>query len=370
MIKLFGLILLSTLAFVVLTSCGETIEIPVQTTEPPIAQLVVQADEIEEISDIQKSEIPELELQIAVADTERLSTFSNLYEFFYPSAHGLGEDFITGYNIVIWSNVPLYDFAVITFGNDSLDGEFIFIPIDTFEQVDVLLPGDAFVLNSYYTKGTYPWSGITFNDENGVKRYFAINEGWPVIGDGELIIWEFENRTHELPPDWTPWWEVEPNADNYIVVYPSELPEGLAGFSLFLHESYTFKPHPTLGDWGWFSISDGNREHIMTIGQLNPENGDMEGMSESAFLERQASIYGAYEPPTEDFLFYKFPRFIGASDSLEISEIEMQRFYSDNRKGGLFFIQILLLPEEWEKGYDYDLIRAIKSFRIAFDPYT
>ena len=319
------------------------------------------------ISQVETYEEPEqavtiasgLKLHVAEVSDELLSTFSYLHEFDYSNVHD--ENTVTDLSLVIWSNFLLHGFAVISFGNDTIDDELIYIPIDTFGFIDSLIPGDAFVINSYYTRGSMPWSGVTFVDESGTRRYFALIQDHSEQEGGWSLI-EFENRTHELPPDWTPWWEIKCET-NYIVVYASELPKGFAGFSFFLENGFTFEPEPWSRESGWFIISNGTREYIMSIGQF-PNI----GMSEKEYMDDLASIFGAYEPPTEDFPFYSFSRFIGASDSISGDhELEMQRFYRDNRKGGVFLIQIILLPEEWEKGYDISLKQALESFAVLLD---
>ena len=150
----------------------------------------------------------ELDLQIALADEELLSTFDHLHEVDYAIAHAPYLDAIppSDVKLVIWTNVPLRNFALLTFANDVISEESIFIPIDTFGQVSELSPGEGFVVNSYFGMGTLPWSGVTFIDESGTTRYFAFIQNQGEQGD-PFLIWEFENRTSELPPDWTPWWE-------------------------------------------------------------------------------------------------------------------------------------------------------------------
>jgi hypothetical protein len=187
-----------------------------ETQNPITASDLAQEPPQEEAND--SAEFEELNLQIAQASDDLLSAFSHLHEFNYTHINDPQFDgYKTDLDLVVWANVPLRDFAMLSFGNDTLDDELIFIPLDTFGQIDELMPGHAFVINSYYTIGTLPWSGVTFIDESGLRRYFAINEGWSDEGEGEseseFHIWEFENKTHELPSDWTPWWEEEYQTD-------------------------------------------------------------------------------------------------------------------------------------------------------------
>ena len=112
--------------------------------------------------------------------------------------------------ILIQTNMPLRDFAVIIIGNDRLDDEdgLIFIPTEKFGMIAEFLPGEAFIIKSYLGEGTIPWSGITFLDEDDVQRYYAIVQDHSGLQDPYLLI-PFDDRTEELPDDWQPWWENE-----------------------------------------------------------------------------------------------------------------------------------------------------------------
>ena len=147
----------------------------------------------------------ELNIQIALADETLLSTFSHIHEVNYADVHevyfGTIESDVT---LVIWANIPLQNFALLTFSPEPIGDETLFIPINTFGKIDTLKPNEAFAINSYIGMGTLPWSGITFVDESGLSRYFAMQQSQM---DGRYHIFEFENRTHELPPEWTPWWK-------------------------------------------------------------------------------------------------------------------------------------------------------------------
>ncbi|MCL2587971.1 MAG: hypothetical protein FWD84_01025 [Oscillospiraceae bacterium] len=102
-----------------------------------------------------------------------------------------------GDRLMIQADVPLYEFAVIVVENDILEDEIVFIPGDAFGMIEVLLPGEAFIINSYMGLGTFPWSGITFLDENGQRWFFTINQN--MSGEGApYILWGFEDRSDEL----------------------------------------------------------------------------------------------------------------------------------------------------------------------------
>jgi len=176
----------------VLTACYESIEF--RASEPTSNEEIV--------------------IKVALASDEFLSVFDYLHEFDYSEVlvsriHGGNTARYTdGDNLVIWTNRPLLDFAVISMGHDFIGDELFFIPMDSFGLIDELLPDEAFVITNYWGMGAFPWSGVTFVDEDGINRYFSIrqNHAYP---DGSGYPWdigEFYNRNDELPEDWQPWW--------------------------------------------------------------------------------------------------------------------------------------------------------------------
>jgi len=119
-------------------------------------------------------------LQIAVANDEFLSTFEHLHMVDYTLAREARSDApvepFHGRSLAIWTDVPLYDVALMTIEHDFIASDLIFIPLETFGHVTQLQPGEAFVINNYIGWGTMPWSGITFVDENGDRRYFWMQQ--------------------------------------------------------------------------------------------------------------------------------------------------------------------------------------------------
>ena len=110
--------------------------------------------------------------------------------------------------LLIRTNIPLREFSVISMGNYSIEDEdgFIFIPIETFGIVEYFMPGEAFIIKSYLGLGTLPWSAITFLDDEGIQRHYAIVQDQSGLFDPYRLI-PFEDRTDELPDDWEPWWD-------------------------------------------------------------------------------------------------------------------------------------------------------------------
>jgi hypothetical protein len=165
--------------------------------------------EADEIADYPQDDA--VGVQIALANEKQLGAFDYIHEFDYmlvrESVHGFASD-ILGDTLVIWTDIHVRDFSVISVGHDFIDDELFFIPIEVFGQVDNLPPGMGFVINSYISLGTMPWSGITFVDENDVKRYFTILQDQSDEFPPYRLI-EFEDRTSELPPDWRPPWSAD-----------------------------------------------------------------------------------------------------------------------------------------------------------------
>ncbi|MCL2587887.1 MAG: hypothetical protein FWD84_00580 [Oscillospiraceae bacterium] len=190
------LTLLLILGFIFTLAACNDVDTP-ELTQAPMETPPVESSYDEEYED--------LILQIAPADDALLATFDSYFEMDHPSAYVASGG---GISIAIWANIPLQNFSFMTFGNDILGEETIFIPIDTFGTVEELLPGQGFVIHPYIGLGSLPWTGVTFVDPNGVQRYFALaqNQAYPEHG-GQWVIWEFENRTDELPADWVAPWE-------------------------------------------------------------------------------------------------------------------------------------------------------------------
>jgi hypothetical protein len=152
----------------------------------------------------------ELELNIELATEERLGSFAARYDVDYTRVREArdGGDFepLNGDTLVIWANVPLYQLAVLSVGNDFINDEFWYIPIQEFDTIHTLHPGQALVIRSYVSVGMLPWSGITFTDGNGARHYFTIFQDQSDEFPPYRLL-PFENRSDELPADWVPWWE-------------------------------------------------------------------------------------------------------------------------------------------------------------------
>ena len=96
-----------------------------------------------------------------------------------------------GDRLIIWANKPMYNLSLIAVDHVVMDEEIHFFATDTVFTVDELNPANAsaFVIDSYYGMGTLPWSGIVFEDESGVRRYFTLQQSGY---DGVFRLHEFE----------------------------------------------------------------------------------------------------------------------------------------------------------------------------------
>jgi len=126
----------------------------------------------------ERQEHTPIEIEIRLADDEFLATFYDLHHVDYGLAHvGYWEPIESDIDLVIWANVPLYDFALLAFKEvDFVDGEVVYAVTGTYGKVAVLEAGHGFVITSYYDKGTMPWSGIRFVDANGETRHMAMQQ--------------------------------------------------------------------------------------------------------------------------------------------------------------------------------------------------
>ena len=132
-----------------------------------------------------------LDMKIARASDELLSTFSTIHKFDYTiimeALYGSDFKYDNGEKLVIWSNAPIQDFYIITIEHDFINDKILFTPKDFFGHIEELLPGQAFVINAYVDVGTFPKSGITFKDESGNTHYYAIQLNLSDEGDPYLL---------------------------------------------------------------------------------------------------------------------------------------------------------------------------------------
>ena len=108
--------------------------------------------------------MPRLDLRIAIANDEFLSTFHNLHE--------VGDPEMFGERIVVWANIHLYDVSMIYL---DFTGEYpVYTLKETHDAIDELRAGDGFVFHNYRGLGSLPWLGIRIVDYAGQARFFAM----------------------------------------------------------------------------------------------------------------------------------------------------------------------------------------------------
>ncbi|MCL2398361.1 MAG: hypothetical protein FWC91_01290 [Defluviitaleaceae bacterium] len=265
----------------------------VQDTQPTQTQYTT-----EPIGNVPIIELEEFEIQINFANDDFLRTFDHIHELDYSvvrtARDGSADGLTGGDNLMIWANQPITDFAVLLIVNDIIDEELIFIPLDSFGTLSELNPNEAFVINNYWGLGTLPWSGITFTEESGIKRYFTLQQS---MYDGNWRFLEFENRVNELPNDWKPeWYNVlteQPNISEYGWQIAAEF---LSGFTtLFTGVSHaeiiwdedTHMPVAT-GRFipGW----DSESQQLLTTYELPEISFAPIAVRSSAFLDRYGNI--------------------------------------------------------------------------------
>jgi len=143
-------------------------------------------------------------LFIATAFDSLLGSLSTTFDVHYYRLHGW-EPEPWGASIVIWATTALYHLELISLTTDIFEHDLLYIPTGSYGHIDILQPGEGFVIHHYIGMGTLPWSGFTFLDETGERHHFLMqhdNSDSP----NRYLIAPFVDRTAELPDDWDMWW--------------------------------------------------------------------------------------------------------------------------------------------------------------------
>jgi len=156
--RLIAIAIAGILIFTSCTSRAHINDTPVQPAPPPPPTAEPASE----------THWPELELSITVLHGDSALPAGKLHEVDYVHASAHGE------RIMIQTNVPLHDFALVTFYIGMDEYELWYVPQATYGAVAQLLPGDAFIIVGYIGMGTLPHSGVTFIDQYGQRRYFAM----------------------------------------------------------------------------------------------------------------------------------------------------------------------------------------------------
>ena len=124
-------------------------------------------------------------IQIDYATDELLGRYESFHEFIHEEEGGW---------LVIWTDVPVKDFAYIKVGYDIIEDNVVFFADYVVYPIGELTLEKPFKVKTYAHYGTIPHYGISFTDANNEKKYFYINESGM---DGSLLLVEFENKNGE-----------------------------------------------------------------------------------------------------------------------------------------------------------------------------
>ena len=99
-----------------------------------------------------------------------------------------------GDTLIIRTDTAIKDFAFISVNYDDTGGKVSLLAGDTLFSVDELSPEKPFVVKLLDPGGVLPTYGISFVDENGVKRYYSINLDKRGVEEAPpYFLLEFEN---------------------------------------------------------------------------------------------------------------------------------------------------------------------------------
>jgi len=126
-------------------------------------------------------ESPSPTLQIERATDQVLNKFDDLYEY---------NDNDYGEKIVIRTDVTLKNLNFISIGYEDTGEQASFFAEDILYSINELSPKKALVIKTFISEGN-PSRGISFLDENSIKRYFYISENGM---DSSLSLIEFHKQ--------------------------------------------------------------------------------------------------------------------------------------------------------------------------------
>jgi hypothetical protein len=101
---------------------------------------------------------------ITLATDELLNKYDSYHEY-------ISDEHIV--RVIIWTDTDIEDFAFITVDSDVTGDKITYLAGDVLFSLDQLLPEKPFVAEIMAPE-ILPINGISFLDENGVKRYFFI----------------------------------------------------------------------------------------------------------------------------------------------------------------------------------------------------
>ena len=211
--KILSVLLILLLLIGTLAACAEETPIPeeaappdetptLEEAAPPVEVLVPEPMPQETPEPTPEPEEDFLLIQPSIVQIDDatdtfLSTFSRLHEFDYSLSHGSESD----WSIVMWAEIPMRDFSIITVDRVFTDDAMYIFAEDIWRVAEAVLPGEAIVIHGYHDTGTLSANGFSFVDEGGIARYFTLiqNMGYPYEpGPYAWIIQEFDNSTGRI----------------------------------------------------------------------------------------------------------------------------------------------------------------------------
>lgn len=123
-------------------------------------------------------------LHIELATDELLNKYDLYHEHINDEA---------GARLIITTDTEIKDFAFISIKSEDTGNKLCYFAGNTLFSVDEMSPQKPFVVKLLFP-GSLPSYGISFVDENGVQRYFAINlSGRDPEEAPPYFLLEFEN---------------------------------------------------------------------------------------------------------------------------------------------------------------------------------
>ena len=127
---------------------------------------------------------------IAIASDELLDKYNSYHEY-------ISDERIV--RIMIWTDTSIKDFAFISVDHDETGDKITYLAGDILFSLDELTPKKPFVAE-IFSPEIFPVNGISFRDENGVKRYFCIlSDGRGAEEAPPYFFLEFKNGGDLMP---------------------------------------------------------------------------------------------------------------------------------------------------------------------------
>lgn len=127
---------------------------------------------------------------IAIATDELLNKYDSYHEYSCEAGD---------VRVIIWTDTEIKDFAYFSVNHDVTGGKIFYLAGDILFSADELSPEKPFVAEIMAPE-IFPINGISFMDENGVKKYYTIQlSGRGVEEAPPYFFLEFENGGGLIP---------------------------------------------------------------------------------------------------------------------------------------------------------------------------